>query len=62
MNINFKDLGIGSAIGAGVAALAINTPKLANKAKEKVKAVKLDRSLKRKKKVEESANSTPEEK
>lgn len=50
MAFNFKDLGIGAGVGAGLTALALNTPKIAKATKDKLKSVKLNRSLKRQKK------------
>lgn len=63
MKLDIKNLGIGTGIGAGVAALALNAPKIAKATKEKMKGARLNRSLKRRSKDEKSTeNSTPEEK
>ena len=52
-----KDFGIGAGVGAGIAALALNTPKIIRVTKEKVMAAKENRANKRRDKDEERKNS-----
>ena len=64
MSINFKDLGIGAAVGGVVTAVATQSPKIAKAIKEKVKTAKTSRAIRRHNKnqnTDEPANP-PEEK